>query len=204
MFNRGHGIRHDLFERAIELERSAGEAIPTYYLPSTTYGTLLRIENDLDAARPLLEQAVARARRRGEEGGDVMPLLVRLAWLESEAGNPAAADRWLAKAEEAARLHVNDEMDSWVAHAKGEIAASRGQLDQARLGAEECSAWPSQAATSRCSATETYCWQTSSCGAASPRRRTGGCSRGVFGRSRTVRGTSGGSCCRCGHPTSRR
>ena len=137
MFNRGEGIRHDLFKRAIELESVAGEASSTYYVPSTTYGTLLRIENDLDAARPLLEQAVERARQRGEEGGDLIPLLVRLARLESEAGNLAASDRWLAAATEAARTHVNDEMDSWLAHVQGEIAASRGDLKQARSHATE-------------------------------------------------------------------
>ena len=119
LFVRGDGIRHDLFERAIELERSVPQSSSTYYLPSTIYGTLLRIENDLDAARPLLEQAVARARRRGEEGGDLIPLLVRLARLESEAGNRAASDRWLAAATESARTHVNDEMDSWLAHVRG-------------------------------------------------------------------------------------
>ena len=84
----GQGFRDDLFERAIELERSAGDASPTFYLPSTIYGTLLRIENDLAAARPLLEGAVARARQRGEEGDALIPLLVRLARLESEAGDP--------------------------------------------------------------------------------------------------------------------
>lgn len=137
LFNRGQGMPHDLFERAIELERSAEEDSPTYYLPSTAYGTLLRVENDLDGARPLLERAVERAHRRGEEGGDLIPLLVRLARLESEAGNPTASDRWLKQAAEAARQHVNDEMDSWVAHVEGEIAASRGQLDHARSRAAE-------------------------------------------------------------------
>jgi DNA-binding CsgD family transcriptional regulator len=137
LFYGGQGLRRDLFERAIELERSTTEAGPTYYLPSTTYGTLLRLENDLDGARPLLERALARARRRGEEGADLIPLLVRLARLESDAGNPAASDRWLAQAAEAARQHVNDEMDCWLAHVEGEIAASRGQLDRARVRADE-------------------------------------------------------------------
>ena len=137
LFYHGQGIRHDLFERAIELERSAGETTSTYYLPSTSYGTQLRVENDLDAARPLLERAMARARQRGEDGGDVIPLLVRLARLESEAGRLSAADRWIAEATDAARQHVNEEMDSWVAHVAGEIALSRGQLDEAHIRAEQ-------------------------------------------------------------------
>ena len=137
MFDRGQGIRHDLFERAIALERRSGDVGLTFYLPSTRYGQILRIENDLVAARPLLESAVARARRRGEDGGELIPLLVRMARLESEAGNVPAADRWLAEATEAARQHMNDEMDSWVAHVVSEVAASRGQLEPARLRAEE-------------------------------------------------------------------
>jgi DNA-binding CsgD family transcriptional regulator len=136
LFNQGQGIRHDLFERAIELERPAGEVGSTYYLPSSIYGTHLRIDHDLEAARPLLERAVARARRNGEEA-EVIPMLVRLARLESEAGNCAAADRWVAEASEAAGQQANDEMDSWVAHLEGEIAVSRGRLEQAREHAEE-------------------------------------------------------------------
>jgi ATP/maltotriose-dependent transcriptional regulator MalT len=137
LFYHGQGIRHDLFERAMELEHIAGATTSTYYLASTSYGMQLRIENQLDAARPLLERAVARARERGEEGADVIPVLVRLARLESEAGHLAGADRWLDEATDAARQHVNDEMDSWVAHAEGEIAVSRGQLQQARVHADE-------------------------------------------------------------------
>jgi DNA-binding CsgD family transcriptional regulator len=133
LFMGGQGIRHELFERAIELERRSPDVGPTFYVPSTVYGTNLRIENDLDAARPLLERAVARARGRGEEGAELIPLLVRLARLECEAGNLGAADGWLAEASEAAHQHMNYEMDSWVAHVAGEIALSRGQLEQARL-----------------------------------------------------------------------
>ena len=137
LFNAGQGMAHGLFERAIELEHTAGDARPTYWLPSTTYGTLLRIENDLDGARPLLTRALARARRRGEGGDTLIALLVRLAWLESEAGHLEASDEWLAQARQLARQHVNDEMDSWVAHVGGETAASRGELERARLLAAE-------------------------------------------------------------------
>ena len=137
LFYRGEGISRDLFERAIELERGADESTPTYYMASTAYGTILRIENDLDAARPLLERAVARGHRRGEEGGDLIPLLVRLARLEWEAGNLTASNRWLAEANEAAGQEVNEEMDSWIAELEGEIAASRGELEHARSRVEE-------------------------------------------------------------------
>jgi DNA-binding CsgD family transcriptional regulator len=132
----GHGIRHDLFERAIELEHRAGETVATFFLPSTVYGAVLRVENDLDAARPLLEAAVARARRRGEEGW-LLPLIVRLALLEWEAGNRPESDRLVAEAAEAARQQLDEEMDSWIAHLQGALAASRGELGRARAAAEE-------------------------------------------------------------------
>jgi DNA-binding NarL/FixJ family response regulator len=137
LFYRGQGLPRALFERAIDLERGADESGPTYYTAGSSYGALLRIENDLDTARPLLERAVQRARRRGEESGDLTPLLVRLARLESDAGNHAASDRWLAEATEAARQQMNEEMDSWLADLHGEIAANQGRLEQARLCAQE-------------------------------------------------------------------
>ena len=137
LFLRGQGIRRDLFERAIELEREADESTTTYYLASSTYGAALRMENDLDTARPLLERAVERAHRRGEESGDLTSLLVRLARLELDAGNRAAMDRWLAEATEAASHQMNEEMDSWLADLQGEIAARQGRLEQARSCAQE-------------------------------------------------------------------
>jgi DNA-binding NarL/FixJ family response regulator len=137
LFYRGKGLARDLFERAIELERAADESVPTYYTAGSSYGALLRIENDLDAARPLLEQAVERARRRGEESGDLTPVLIRLARLESDAGNGPSSERWLAEAAEAAGQQINEEMDSWLADLRGEIAASQGRLEQARQYAQE-------------------------------------------------------------------
>ena len=83
----GQRIRHDLFERAIELERSAGD----------DDRDVLPAEHDLrhrlaDRERPRRRQAAARSSGgagapagRGRRRSD--PLLVRLARLESEAGN---------------------------------------------------------------------------------------------------------------------
>jgi DNA-binding CsgD family transcriptional regulator len=132
----GQALPHELFERAMQLEHQAGETLATFHRPSTLYGGYLRNHNDLDAARPLIEAAVARARRRGEEG--LLPaLLVRLAILEWDAGNGGASDRYLAEAAQAARQQLNDEIDSWVAHQEGAIAAARGQLGHARAKADE-------------------------------------------------------------------
>jgi DNA-binding CsgD family transcriptional regulator len=136
LFSAGQPPRHDLFERAIELEDQAGETVATTYLPSMIYGMLLRA-SDLDAARPLMEGAVARARRRGEEGVILPALLVRLAILEWEAGNVTASARYLAEAAEAADHQLDYEIDSWIAHQQGVVAAARGELEAARGKADQ-------------------------------------------------------------------
>ena len=137
LFNAGQPLPHDLFKRAIGLEHQAGETVATFYLPSTIYGAALRLANDLDAARPLMEGAVARARRRGEEGNTLPALLVRLQMVEWHAGNITASDRYLAEAAEAARYQLDYEIDSWIAVQQGEVAAARGELEQARVKADE-------------------------------------------------------------------
>jgi DNA-binding NarL/FixJ family response regulator len=136
LFSAGQPPRHDLFERAIELEDQAGETVATTYLPSMIYGMLLRA-SDLDAARPLMEGAVARARRRGEEGVILPALLVRLAILEWEAGKVTASARYLAEAAEAADHQLDYEIDSWIAHQQGVVAAARGELEAARGKADQ-------------------------------------------------------------------
>ena len=135
-FISGQPLPRALFERAIELEHQAGEMLATFHLPSMLYGGYLRHNNDLDAARPRLEAAVARTRRRGEEG-DRPFLLIRLAALEWEAGNGSASSRYLAEAAEAARQQLDDEIDSWIAHLEGAIAADRGELEHARAKADQ-------------------------------------------------------------------
>jgi DNA-binding CsgD family transcriptional regulator len=137
LFIAGQPLRHDLFERAIGLEHQAGETVATFYLPSTIYAAVLRFANDLDAARPLMERAVARARRRGEEGWVLPALLVRLHMVEWHAGNVTASDRYLAEAAETALYQLDYEIDSWIALQRGEVAAARGELDQARVMADE-------------------------------------------------------------------
>jgi hypothetical protein len=79
---------------------------------------------------------MAQGRRRGEEGW-LAAVLVRLALVEWEAGNWNESDRYLAEAGEAARQQLDDEMDSWIAHADGQLAASRAQLERARFCADE-------------------------------------------------------------------
>ncbi|MGH2885212.1 MAG: helix-turn-helix transcriptional regulator [Solirubrobacteraceae bacterium] len=137
LFSGGQPLRHDLFERAIALEHQAGETVATFYLPSTIYAGVLRCANDLDAARPLMQGAVARARRRGEEGVMLPALLVRLHMVEWHAGNVAAADRYLAEAAETARHQLDYEIDSWIALQEGEVAAARGELEEARVKADQ-------------------------------------------------------------------
>ncbi|MGO9974776.1 MAG: tetratricopeptide repeat protein [Solirubrobacteraceae bacterium] len=130
----GQGIDHDLFSRAIELERFA-EGTDTFILPSTVLGSLLRHLDQFDDARPLLEHALRRAQRRGEESTRAL-LLCRLAHLEWDAGNPQAADRHAADAAKAARQQADAELDCWVAYVEGRLAAGHGELPQARTKIE--------------------------------------------------------------------
>ncbi len=132
----GLGLRHDLFERALELENPDDETLSTMYLPSTAYGANLRYDDDLAAARPLLEFAEQRARRRGE-AIDHFVMLNRLACVTWLAGDLAAADRYLAAAAQSADEQDNIEIDSWMAHVEGMRALARGELELAREKAEQ-------------------------------------------------------------------
>ncbi|HET6583111.1 MAG TPA: hypothetical protein VFG69_06685, partial [Nannocystaceae bacterium] len=136
LFHCGQGIRHDLFARAIELERSESQSGFMHYLPTAVYGPNLRLDDDFDAARPLIEQAVDGLRRRGEHSL-LAPMLVRQARLELAAGHPGACESCLAEAAASLAEHDDDELNSWVSEVRGQIAASSGRLDQARRHAEE-------------------------------------------------------------------
>ncbi len=123
-------IRHDLLDRAVELEQFVQE-MNTMRMPSSKLGSVLGLSDDFDAARPLVEGALRRATRRGEET-DRGYVLVGLVQLELGSGNPGAAERYAAEGAEAARQQANDELDCWVVHADAIVAAARGRLEQAR------------------------------------------------------------------------
>lgn len=76
------------------------------------------LDQDLDAARPLLEQAVDRLRQAGEDS-ELTPALMRLARLDWSAGNSVASERLLGEAADSAAQQDDDEMNSWVAALRG-------------------------------------------------------------------------------------
>jgi len=130
LFLTGQGIDHDLFNRAIELERFCDEEL-TFFLPSTGLAIALLFADDLRAARPLHERMVQRALDRGEEA-DLGNVLIGAALLEWYAGDLAAAERYLARGSEVASQQVDDELDTWILYQEGLHALGRGQLAEAQ------------------------------------------------------------------------
>lgn len=130
------GDPSEVFRRAVELEDPDDEMTRTSFLPSVCYANSLRANDDLVPARPLLEHAEQRARRRGEEL-DRFIMLVRLTDLTWRAGDTLAAGRYLAQAATAASEQANPELDSWVADMESVQAADRGEIDFARQKALE-------------------------------------------------------------------
>ena len=124
----GHGIQYEEIRRAMELEHHMPAT--SQHLPSMVYARMLLFSNDYAAARPPLERAVARARERGEQY-DLDWLLLNLALLEWEAGNPDTAERYLSEAEDSVdhddfhRAYV-EQVQAAFAIDKGEFSVGRG------------------------------------------------------------------------------
>ena len=129
----GRGIDHDALSRAIELE----DFVPatTYYSPSGSLAQILFWADDYELARPALEHAVERARDRGELY-DVAAMQFELAMLEWHAGNRGAAERHRAAADDGMREQGEPSLDLWLAWGEALFTAGRGELDAARVVAQ--------------------------------------------------------------------
>ena len=130
----GRVVDFDVMRRAIELEDPSQAT--TYYSPSGTLAMLLWWSDDHEAARPRLENAVERARERGEEY-DYAALLHQLAMLEWYAGNRDVAERYCATVDAAIRDQGEHSLDLWLAWGDALFAAGRGDLEQARALARD-------------------------------------------------------------------
>jgi ATP/maltotriose-dependent transcriptional regulator MalT len=142
-FLMGNGVAAELMQRAVEME-TWGRPRPTLEQPSVALGVLLKLADDLDGARTLLESTHRRAL---EEGNDrSLPfLLFHLAELECWAGNWPLAAR---HSEEGYRVAVQTGQEagsSFSLYARALVDAHRGLLDQARDRAEEGLALASRA-----------------------------------------------------------
>jgi DNA-binding CsgD family transcriptional regulator len=116
--------------RALELEQQL-EELPPSLRPSFQLAIVSLVTDDLVTARPLLETALARARRTGDEPG-TFTALFRLAELELRAGNLAEA---LAGAGEAVVLTRQGGVEQEQATTEMALAlalAHVGELDKAR------------------------------------------------------------------------
>jgi len=134
-FFSGGGVQEELLLRSVELDDGSG-TVSTYFRASSTLGLQRFWADDVDSARPLLEQAVDTARECGQES-DLGGLLFHLAHLEYEAGNEASAERYAGEAFEISRLLADDQLVSYTLWLRAYAAARQGDFDDARARAEE-------------------------------------------------------------------
>jgi DNA-binding CsgD family transcriptional regulator len=129
----GMGVRRDLLNQSLALEGAFHG--PAYDTPRCGYGRVMFWSDNLDEARPLLEEALRYARDYGQEP-DRLGITWLLAFLEWHAGNIPAAEAHRSANDDAVEIASDDGLfwnvwvDSW-------MAAGRGELDRARVLAEE-------------------------------------------------------------------
>jgi DNA-binding CsgD family transcriptional regulator len=133
-FSHGLGFRRELFERARELERTAG-FIDAERRPSTRYGLTVKWAGDIERSRELLEEAAAKA----QEDDDVSAAVVfyYLAWLHLIAGE---WQRALERADESWQIAVDAARDGDAAAAvltRAIVEAHLGRLDDAQAHLDE-------------------------------------------------------------------
>jgi len=133
-FNAGQGIRRAEMEEALALER----ALPEWPLsdgPTWSFGHQLWWSDDLDAARPLLDEFRRALNARSDPEEAVA--LWHLSFLEWRAGNWELAARYLTDSfsvtTQAGRVGMWPAQESPATA----IAAHRGDIDEARAGAEQ-------------------------------------------------------------------
>ena len=135
-FSHGLGFRRELFERALELERTAG-FMDAERRPTTRYGLTAKWAGDIERSRELLEEAAAGAREDDDASGAVV--LYYLAWLHLIAGE---WERALERADESWQIAVDAARDGDAASAvltRAIVEAHLGRLDQAQAHLDETS-----------------------------------------------------------------
>jgi len=125
-------IRFDLFERALELERRLG--LVGYYAPSTEHACALMWADELDGARPLLEEQLRLCAARGLEE-DRLGVVFHLADLELRAGRLDRAELLTEELSESAVQLADDQMNSYAAFLEALVALRRGRHEEVRAPA---------------------------------------------------------------------
>jgi DNA-binding CsgD family transcriptional regulator len=133
-FANGEGPQWELYEEALREEAMAGAPHPTTLSPEWSLGRQLVHAGDPNAARPLLETALARSRETG--GADAeMDALMLLAELELEAGSWQLAHRFSKEALEIAEQIQISNGEGQCLFYRSRIEAHMGLLDEAFLHA---------------------------------------------------------------------
>jgi DNA-binding SARP family transcriptional activator/DNA-binding CsgD family transcriptional regulator len=133
-FAHGLGFRRDLFDRAVELEGTAGY-IEATALPTTTYGWTAKWAGDIPLGRELLERSAARL--HDHEDATAAGAMFYLAWLHFIAGEWARA---LERADESRQVALDAALD-WDAAVclvtRATVEAHQGRLDDAAAHLDE-------------------------------------------------------------------
>jgi DNA-binding CsgD family transcriptional regulator/tetratricopeptide (TPR) repeat protein len=138
----GEPLRDDLLARISPIEDS--DATTTYNQPATTVALARQWAGDFEGARPTLQRAAQRALSRGEEW-DRVALANRLAELEWEMGNWAAAEQHRQAAQEgmgefAEGLVHLAALDALFALGRGDLLGARTKVEQGLEVAERTGA----------------------------------------------------------------
>jgi DNA-binding CsgD family transcriptional regulator/tetratricopeptide (TPR) repeat protein len=134
-FLHGEGFRHDLFQRARDIEKSTGIDVDR---PAklVTWGLLLACADEFDAGRARLEARYQHALEIGE--ASFLPFyLYQLSELELWTGNWDLADQYADEAIREARLAESPWLLPAALYSRAQIDAHLGRTDVARAGAEE-------------------------------------------------------------------
>lgn len=136
-FSHGLGFRRDLYERALELERSAA-FMDVGKRPSWRYGMTAKWAGDIPLGRELLEQSAARASE--DEDASATIVLFSLAWLHLISGE---YERAIERAEEGRQIAIDAAREGDAAAVlitraiveghMGRLEESRAHLEEARL-----------------------------------------------------------------------
>jgi DNA-binding CsgD family transcriptional regulator len=128
----GHGMRADLAERALALERRAPPAAVSER-PSYQIGAILVTHDDVDGARARLQAALDTAVEHADASRfEIMSALVHTELL---AGNWEAAQRWAADA--SASVELTGGQQAWAMALEAEVDAAYGRVAEARAKAGE-------------------------------------------------------------------
>lgn len=134
-FQLGHGMPTALMDEARGLE-SLCPPTPTAALPSMGCAVILHWSGEIEAARPLYESLVSRARAHGDEPS-LSRTLTLLSELECFAGEYAAAAEHAFDAADVARRAGLDSLRAGATYRLALADAYRGRTEQARAATEE-------------------------------------------------------------------